>query len=135
VPPDDQRCEALVAGIPSYNFEWQRLDHRCPRRANQGRAGRAVCYSHAKAKRLRFYTGEKVVTGTERRADGERRALVEMIDMTPTWQGILPALIVMLTEGNANTREAGRLELEKMARAADLYNASMKPARGDDARS
>jgi hypothetical protein len=54
LPPDDQRCEAIVQGHPSYNWEWMRVDHRCPRRANQGRVGRMVCHIHARAKEVRF---------------------------------------------------------------------------------
>lgn len=52
VAPDDERCEALVKGQPSWNFEWMRHDHRCPRRANQMRGLISVCHVHARAKRI-----------------------------------------------------------------------------------
>lgn len=54
VVPDDERCEAIVLGIAHCYWEWQRVDHRCPRRANQGRAGRMVCHLHAKAKEVKY---------------------------------------------------------------------------------
>lgn len=57
--PDDQRCEALVTGQPSYNFEWMRHDHRCPRKANQMRGQMAVCYQHARSKNLKRFAGPK----------------------------------------------------------------------------
>lgn len=55
VAPDDQRCEALVRGHPSWTFDWQRVDHRCPKRANQGRAGRIVCHIHARSKQITWW--------------------------------------------------------------------------------
>jgi hypothetical protein len=58
VVPDDQRCEAMVRGVKSHNFEWQRVDHRCPREANQGRAGRMVCHIHGRSKRVEWYSTE-----------------------------------------------------------------------------
>ena len=54
VVTDDQRCEAIVKGMPSYHWEWMRVDHRCPRRANQGRAGHMVCHIHGRAKQVNF---------------------------------------------------------------------------------
>lgn len=48
--------------------------------------------------------------------------LIEVLDLTPTWQGILPALIITLTDGNADGRRIAKEELLKMARAADAYN-------------
>lgn len=55
VPPDDQRCEALVKGQPSYVFEWMKHDHRCPRRANQMRGTIAVCHQHARARNVQEF--------------------------------------------------------------------------------
>lgn len=54
VAPDDQRCEAIVKGKKSHHWEWQRVDRRCPLRANQGRAGHLVCHVHAKTKEVEF---------------------------------------------------------------------------------
>jgi len=58
LPPDGQRCEALVKGHPSYHWEWMRTDHRCPRKACQTRGLSfdvrviSVCYQHAKSKAI-----------------------------------------------------------------------------------
>jgi hypothetical protein len=52
--PDDIRCEALVKGHPSYVYEWQRRDHRCPRRANQMRGPRQVCFQHARMREVEY---------------------------------------------------------------------------------
>jgi hypothetical protein len=57
--PDDERCEALVPGHPDYNWRWMRVDHRCPRRANQGRDGHIVCFQHAAAKTVTYFNPEK----------------------------------------------------------------------------
>lgn len=55
VPPDNQRCEALVKGKKSmYSYDWQREDHRCPRPSNQGRDGRMVCHIHGRSKKVVF---------------------------------------------------------------------------------
>jgi hypothetical protein len=51
----------------------------------------------------------------------------ESITITPTWAGILPALLAIIT--NAETVEARKVaeaELLRMARLADLYVASVK---------
>lgn len=50
--PNEQRCEALVKGQPSWVFKWMQVDHRCPRKANQMRGQLAVCYQHANSKKL-----------------------------------------------------------------------------------
>lgn len=52
VAPTDQRCEALVKGRLSFHYEWMRVDHQCPRRANQMRGTLSVCHIHARAKRV-----------------------------------------------------------------------------------
>lgn len=57
--PDDQRCEALVKGHPSWFYEWANADHRCPKRANQMRGDHAVCHLHAKAKTLTAWKEKK----------------------------------------------------------------------------
>jgi hypothetical protein len=55
VAREDLRCEALVKGHPSWNFEWAKVDHRCPKVANQMRGELAVCHLHGKAKEIRSY--------------------------------------------------------------------------------
>jgi hypothetical protein len=150
VPVADLRCEAFVRGWRRAPFEWMRLDHRCPRKANQARMGRSVCWQHGAihVKKLKFYTGKPdgFYTGEEdmqskdtrpapanppsggtsgqaKGADAGRKVLMEVIDLTPSWRGLLPALLGMLTDGvDASTRELARTELEKMARAADAFN-------------
>lgn len=47
---------------------------------------------------------------------------VGTIKITPTWQSILPLLIMGIREGNSIALE----ELERMAQAADAYNKSTK---------
>jgi hypothetical protein len=58
--PEDQRCEALVAGHRSWHWKWLRVDHRCPRRANQMRAGLAVCHIHGRSKQVRPWLKETI---------------------------------------------------------------------------
>jgi hypothetical protein len=60
--PDEEKCEAIVKGIRGYVFEWQRIDHRCPRRANQGRNGHVVCHIHARSKEVNFKGGNNGTT-------------------------------------------------------------------------
>lgn len=50
---------------------------------------------------------------------------VRYIDVTPTWSGILPALLFALDAGTAEGRKIAREELARMAAAADAYNASL----------
>lgn len=50
----------------------------------------------------------------------------EPIDVTPTWRGVLPVLILGLTEGKAEGRKAAREELARMADAADKWNTHVK---------
>jgi hypothetical protein len=47
----------------------------------------------------------------------------ETIDLTPTWSGILPALLLVLESGTAEGRKMARDELRRMAQAADQANA------------
>lgn len=62
VAPDDQRCEALVKGKPNYTFDWMKVDHRCPRRANQMRGPIACCYQHARMETVVRY--DKLLAST-----------------------------------------------------------------------
>jgi hypothetical protein len=44
------------------------------------------------------------------------------VDMTPTWEGILPAIVALLADGvKAEARGVAIAELERMAKLADLY--------------
>lgn len=44
-----------------------------------------------------------------------------IIDMTPTWLGILPLLLAALENGTAEGRNAAMTELRRMAQLADRY--------------
>lgn len=37
IAPDEQRCGALVPGHPSWAYDWAKVDHQCPKTANQMR--------------------------------------------------------------------------------------------------
>lgn len=41
------------------------------------------------------------------------------VDVTPTWEGIMPALISMLTDGTDEAKAIAREELTRLARYAD----------------
>ena len=45
------------------------------------------------------------------------------IDITPTWRGVLPIIIEGLTNGNARGVQIATEELQRMADAADAWNA------------
>lgn len=53
------------------------------------------------------------------------KRLVGTINLTPTWAGVLPILIAALEDGTDEGRKLAKLELASMAKAADLYNASV----------
>lgn len=53
--PDEVRCEALVRGHKGWNWQWCKVDHRCPKRANQMRGAFSVCHIHARAKKVECY--------------------------------------------------------------------------------
>lgn len=46
-------------------------------------------------------------------------------NLTPTWSGLLPVLLVLIEDGSDAKAEARR-ELQRMAQAADRYYAIMK---------
>ena len=48
------------------------------------------------------------------------------IDVTPTWEGIMPMLLVLYTNGNPQGRKDAEAELRRMAKLADLYVAEHK---------
>ena len=45
----------------------------------------------------------------------------QTVDLTPTWQGILPALLNLLQSDNLQTRQIAESELRRMAGLADGY--------------
>jgi len=50
------------------------------------------------------------------------------VDITPTWAGILPALIAVIRDGTPEGQRAAVTELQRMAQAADRLNALAKTA-------
>lgn len=48
--------------------------------------------------------------------------LVETIDVTPTWSGLLPTLLVLLQDANEEGKKTTKKELQRMANAADNFN-------------
>jgi hypothetical protein len=65
------------------------------------------------------------------------------IDLTPTWAGVLPALLAVLESGTNEGKKMAREELAKMAKGLDRCNAVvpallealegvMKPIAGSD---
>ena len=48
------------------------------------------------------------------------------IDITPTWEAIVPALLEAYASASPMKREDIRAEFLKMAKAADLYNKTNK---------
>ena len=52
---------------------------------------------------------------------------IETVDMTPTWQGLLPLfLLAVVNKGAVFMEDEACKELSKMARAADLWNQHCK---------
>lgn len=45
------------------------------------------------------------------------------IDMTPTWSALLPMFVAALQHGSDEGRKIAREELQRMAQAADHWNA------------
>lgn len=48
------------------------------------------------------------------------------VDVTPTWQGILPVLLTLLQSDNPKTRATAESELRRMAGLADGLVAAAK---------
>ena len=48
----------------------------------------------------------------------------ETINITPTWAGVLPALVTIIRDGNPEAYRAAMTELQRMAQAADRLNAA-----------
>ena len=47
---------------------------------------------------------------------------METINITPTWAGILPALIAVIRDGTPEGQRMAAEELQRMAQAADKWN-------------
>ena len=45
----------------------------------------------------------------------------QTVDLTPTWQGILPVLLTLLQSDNPQSRAIAESELRRMAGLADGY--------------
>ena len=51
----------------------------------------------------------------------------QTVDMTPTWEGLLPLfLLAVVNKGAVFMEDEACVELRKMARAADLWNQHCK---------
>jgi hypothetical protein len=48
---------------------------------------------------------------------------METIELTVTWQGLLPIILAVLQNGDFEGRKMAREELTRMAQLADLYMA------------
>ena len=48
------------------------------------------------------------------------------VDLTPTWQGILPALLNLLQSDNPKSRQVAESELRRMAGLADGFVEAQK---------
>jgi hypothetical protein len=46
---------------------------------------------------------------------------MQTIDITPTWEGILPALLAVIENGNFEGKKIALEEITRMAQLADLY--------------
>jgi hypothetical protein len=51
---------------------------------------------------------------------------VGMIDMTPTWAAIMPALIAAIRDGTPEGQRIAEAELMRLAKSADAANAANK---------
>ncbi len=50
----------------------------------------------------------------------------EIIDITPTWVGILPALVAVIQNGTPQGRAAATAELQRLAATVDAMNAAAR---------
>lgn len=55
---------------------------------------------------------------------------IKTLDMTPTWEGVLPVYLMAWTDGNAKGRAAASSELLRMAQLADKWVAHCKANEG-----
>lgn len=54
------------------------------------------------------------------------RETVTYVDMTPTWEGLLPVLLEIYCKGSSKGKADILLELQRMAKAADMAVAASK---------
>jgi hypothetical protein len=56
------------------------------------------------------------------------KRLVETMDCTPTWSGILPLYLSILEDNSSkqNAKDSARAEIKRMATIADAYNDTRK---------
>ena len=50
----------------------------------------------------------------------------QYIDVTPTWEQIVPALLEILKSGNAESKAFALSEINRMAYLADIHLATLK---------
>jgi hypothetical protein len=50
----------------------------------------------------------------------------QYIDITPTWEQIVPALLLILKSGTADSKQYAAEEITRMAALADKYNTIAK---------
>lgn len=63
-----------------------------------------------------------------RKAAAEARRPADVIDLTPTWAGLAPALFAALTDGTPEGQDIARKELTRALAALDAHNAAAKAA-------
>lgn len=66
--------------------------------------------------------GEVIVRNPNVYISVEVRKYVGTIDLTPTWEAILPALLAALENGTETGKKFAHEELKRMAKIADEYN-------------
>jgi hypothetical protein len=78
-------------------------------------------------------TGEKPKTLADRSRKNtpearaaETKRFAGTIDMTPTWEEILPTWLTVVRDASVTGQDAALIELTRMAKLADLYVASQK---------
>ena len=54
--------------------------------------------------------------------------MAQYIDVTPSWEGLVPSLVTLIENGSAEGRKIAREELHRMARAADMAVRMQKEA-------
>ena len=71
----------------------------------------------------------RVAAEAEEKADALQQSSARVIDATPTWAGVLPILFAALENGTEDGQRIARAELQRMAIAADKFNAIAKAAK------
>lgn len=68
----------------------------------------------------------RVAAEAEAKAEALRAESPRVIDATPTWAGVLPMLCLALENATEDGKRIARAELQRMAEAADRFNAYAK---------